>query len=758
MRRNLLHSIWILFLVTGFLAKADEPITWESVRAEVADVTEVGEAALRIAVTYGSSEGVSGRSFDDGDLWVTQADGFYSGVSFVEWVPLIPLPGPDGELPPIRQQVAFYELAAPEGGWTEDYNGEYAIMLAGDEVTKEDDSHFSLALAGAFQVVIGGEKIVVPALSGEFSVETFATPGAPEGNVSELAIATVTATFPHPVEVNWGEVSVTADGGFCVEVEGCQVDGIVPQVLTTYTKRVELGMLEPGEYLGALKSNGEVLAEKSFRVGGGSNGLEKGVPSEVEIELVKLPTRGLYPVYAANVRLTFGQYVERVEWSDASRKGNVFGSGVTAWVDSRILLVAPMVIEHQVYLGMTLPGEYRYQLSSLEEVIGHAAWTVRDENGDIRPPEVKVHGASVTEASDEALEFSVEFFDDGELVVEGIEAQVLLVMSRNGEVVELERTSLNFTADFTAGAIATYRMQPPGGSWGVEDRGRYRLMLSEPELVSDLFGNHLRDGFIGYVRVEIEPEDPEPVHTAELEIRHDELIGRWAASVRLFVPEDLAVRDDWSVNWGEVRPVGPSFFVRPRFVRAGSNEGIGEIPPSDTAGAGMWVEHEYDLGPVSGGTWSVCVQSNLGHFAKGRLVAGEPNVPGEMEPFDFWRDWSDRELGLSDERRFWEYCVGTDPGDASDDHAGDPRPELIDGDDGGKHLGLRCRIASAAVDTRLRFEGSSDMGIWVELGPDEIEEVERVAKEGGIEEFVVCLIEDIQTAEIRYLRVVAERW
>ena len=28
----------------------------------------------------------------------------------------------------------------------------------------------------------------------------------------------------------------------------------------------------------------------------------------------------------------------------------------------------------------------------------------------------------------------------------------------------------------------------------------------------------------------------------------------------------------------------------------------------------------------------------------------------------------------------------------------------------------------------------------------------------GIEEFVVCLIDDIDTTEVRYLRVIAERW
>ena len=128
-------------------------------------------------------------------------------------------------------------------------------------------------------------------------------------------------------------------------------------------------------------------------------------------------------------------------------------------------------------------------------------------------------------------------------------------------------------------------------------------------------------------------------------------------------------------------------------------------------------------------------------------------------PFDFWNDWVDRETELeNDQRRFWEYCVGTDPADSSDDHDGDPRPELIEGDDGEKHLGIRCRMAMSVVDARFRFEGSSDMIAWVELGPEEIEEVERVIVEDGIEEFLVCLVSDINTSQIRYLRVVAERW
>jgi hypothetical protein len=267
----------------------------------------------------------------------------------------------------------------------------------------------------------------------------------------------VTVTFPHPVEVNWGEISLRTDGGFCVEVEGCARDELVPQVMTSYSQSVELGMLDPGDYSVELKSDGKVLGAEKFQVAGGSSDLVKGLPSSVEIELVELPTRGIYPVYAANIKLTFGQYVEGVEWSEVSRKRREFASEVTAWIDPRILIIVPMVIEHQVFLGMIEPGEYRYELSSFEKVIGRTAWIVR---------------------------------------------------------------------------------------------GRYRLLLSNPELVCDLVGNHLTQSFIGYVSVEIDPDAPEPVHAAQLSIRNDEVIGRWTASARLYVPEDLAARDDWTLEWG----------------------------------------------------------------------------------------------------------------------------------------------------------------------------------------------------------------
>lgn len=71
---------------------------------------------------------------------------------------------------------------------------------------------------------------------------------------------------------------------------------------------------------------------------------------------------------------------------------------------------------------------------------------------------------------------------------------------------------------------------------------------------------------------------------------------------------------------------------------------------------------------------------------------------------------------------------------------------------------MRCRIAAAAIDARLRFEGSGDLNDWIQLDASQIEEVERVVRQDGIEEFVVCLVDDLRTSEIRYLRVVAERW
>ena len=707
---------------------------------EMDNITEATNDPVTLQVWYLSPSGINRETGDDLDIWITSASGFHSGAAFQEWRPLRRI-----------GSTAAYELAAPDGGWTREHNGEYAVMLSAGEIGFNDGGSFPLTFTGSFRVNIGPNKAIIPPLSGEISVETFPTPGAPGGEHLELAIATLSATFPYPVEINWGDVTVSASGQFSVPVEACEFLGFVPQVITTYTHQVELGSLGVGAYSAALKSGGATLDTMQFQIGNGIP-LIKALPSDVQIDIQELPTLGIFPAFSANIRLTFDQYVAETAWGNLQHDGKTLTSELTAWINPAVDLVAPMVIEHQVFLGMLEPGEYLYQLSSLENIIGRKQFVSGTiGGGDHAPPTVEVHGAEISLPGEAPLEFTVEFHDPSELNIAGIEAQSLIAMNWRGETFQIERTRLDVTADFSAGAIATYSMLPPGGTWDIADRGRYRLLLSDPELVSDLAGNHLRNPLIGYLTVSIQPEDPDPRHPAELTLVNNEIIGRWTAAVRLFVPEDLAVRDDWAIEWGAVRAVGPSFFLRPRFVEAGSGNPIGLIPPPDTNGAGMWVEHDYDLGPISHGRWPVCLQSNLGHFSKEVLEAETPD--NGIEPFDLWRAdaaQADNEL--------WEYLVGTDPSDSRDDHLGDPKPEIIAGEDGKNHLGLRCRIATATLDARLRFQGSSDMNNWIDLGPDQIEEIERNIQEGGIEEFVLCLTDNIEQSDIRYLRVIAERW
>ena len=736
-------SAFCFLLLIGSLF-ADSPPEDQFAILEAGDITEAGHEPVRLQVWYNSPSGIDRDSGDNFDIWVASDSGFIAETNFTEWLPLRRI-----------GSTAVYELAAPIGGWTSEYNGEYAVLLASEEIENNDGTSFPLMLTGSFHVNIANNKRTVPAFAGEVTVETFPTPGVPGGEHHELAIATFTATFPFPVQVDWSEVAFNSTGQFSVSVEACELPGFVPQVVTTYTHRAELGTLGEGAYSVSLKNEKAVLSTEQFEIGN-PNHLIKGLPSEVQIEIQELPTLGIHSAYAANIRLTFGQFVAEIAWGELQREGGTLTSEFTAWIDPAVSLVAPMVIEHQVFLGMLEPGEYLYQLSSLGDVIGRKQFVSGTiGGGDHEPPTVNVHGAEVTEAGDAPLEFSVQFHDQSGLNLAGIEGQALTAMSWRGEIFPIERITLANTEDLPpSGAFATYQMQAPGGTWGVEDRGRYRLLLSNPELVADLVGNHLRRSLIGYLTVDIHPDDPESINPAELTLVNNEIIGRWTASVRLFVPEDLAVRDDWAVDWGVVRPVGPSFSIRPRFVEAGSGNPLGLIPPSDTAGAGMWVEHDYDLGPISHGRWPVCLESNLGHFAKAILEAGIPD--DGIEPFDLWRNGIEP-AGLPQDK-LWEYLMGMDPADPNDDHLGEPRPEILPGEDGGKHLGIRCRIATNVMDARLRFQGSNDMNTWIDLGPDQIEEIERRVLEGGIEEIVFCLAENMEQSDIRFLKVIAERW
>jgi hypothetical protein len=83
MKTKILQPCYILLFFLGFIAKGDEPFGSEWARADVADITKAGDASVQIMVFFESTVGVSERSFDDADLWVTNAAGFYSRVVFL---------------------------------------------------------------------------------------------------------------------------------------------------------------------------------------------------------------------------------------------------------------------------------------------------------------------------------------------------------------------------------------------------------------------------------------------------------------------------------------------------------------------------------------------------------------------------------------------------------------------------------------------------------------------------------------------------
>jgi hypothetical protein len=744
MKKNTLSLLGLLIL-SPFLWAQTPPETQTAI-LEMKNITEAGDYPVTLQVWYQSPSGINRASGDDLDLWVSSQAGFHATTHFGQWLP-------------IRRagSTATYELAPPPGGWTRDHNGEYAVMLASEEIDNNDGSSFPLTLTGSFRVDIVEERPTIPALSGEVVVHSLPTPGAPNGEYQALAIADFSVTFPYPVDVQWSELTLDPSGEFLLSVEGYDSGGIVPQVLTTYSHQVEIGVLSSGDYSISLLNEKAILSANRFTIGS-SEPLIPGLPSKVDIQIQELPSFGILPTYVAEIQMTFDEFVAESQWGDLQQDGSTLSSEFTAWIDPSVRMFAPMVIESQVFLGMLEPGEFLYQITSLEKTIAEKTFLSGGVigGGDFSPPLVTVNEALLSEPSDGPLEFSVAFSDPSGLEVGGIEAQVLTAVNWLGETFQVEKLFTITTSDFpTSNAITSFQMAPPGGSWGSEDHGRYRLFLSEPELVCDLKGNHLTNPHIGYLTVDL-PGDPEPLNPAEITLVHQELIGRWTAQVRLFVPENLAVRDDWAVNWGSVQARGLSLFLEPRFVEAGSGNPLGVVDPSDTTGAGMWVEHAYDLGPIAFGPWLICLESNLGHFAKEFLDVEIPSIEDDTQPFDLWLNGYAPEG--PPELSLWEYVAGTDPNNQFDNYLFEPSPVILSGEDDLPHLGLQCRIATTVMDARLRFQGSSDMVTWVDLGPDQIEEVERQDLGGGLQKVVFCLIEPLNQGEIRYLRAIAERW
>lgn len=392
------------------------------------------------------------------------------------------------------------------------------------------------------------------------------------------------------------------------------------------------------------------------------------------------------------------------------------------------------LVTHDYRLGVLDPGAYSFCVHSLGQTVACQRFLV--PGGD--PPRVDLEAGNITEPRDEH-HFAISYHDPTGLDHDSIRNAQVWIVSNSGFREEARLVDYASTDDHpSTGASARYAVQGPGGSWSVEDNGKYAVLV-DPLAIRDLQGNHIEEGRLGTFYVRILPEPPDP--GVNVSVARNAL-GEWEATVEINSrPGQQVVVTDWdflALQFGH------------SLVRLADAEIEATSDPVEP------VSHVYNLGMLQPGYYVFVFKTDLAHCGNAGFT-----VPGaEGDPLDNWQirvgaahqgEEEDRDLdGLN---LVGEYFFLTDPHRAD---APDVQPELVTGPDGREHFGLRLRHLHGAEGVRRIVEGSPDLRTWHAID-DQIEVIDQRIDLDGSVEVLLCLRAALEESPYRFLRVGAIR-
>ncbi len=229
---------------------------------------------------------------------------------------------------------------------------------------------------------------------------------------AENLLAKVTLTFPDTgYEVtDWGQVVRDIDRIY-VSVEAVRARENVWPMETAFSHEYSFAQLDPGEFTFEVLSRGERLAAEVFEVG--IEDMPTAFPHRTDIEIHQNDT----PRVRAAVGLTFphtGYMV--VDWGNVERDGSRVYVSVEAIRIGSWSFHMITTLSHEYAFGITVPGEYTFEVWSHGELLGTESFVVEPF---VPPPEFPA-SAKVQFLRDEALgaiaEVTVSFHESGWIV------------------------------------------------------------------------------------------------------------------------------------------------------------------------------------------------------------------------------------------------------------------------------------------------------------------------------------------------------
>jgi hypothetical protein len=544
-----------------------------------------------------------------------------------------------------------YRVTAPGGRWDPTDNGLYSISMVGYELKDTSGNPVAGTKVGEFRVAI--PDVTPP------TARLVSSP-VPKANDSHTDIQLV---YEDNVAVKVAyldnhDIRVVGSHGITANVTYLGSSPHSNGTPLTATYRIHA----PGGFWDVNDNGWYTISLQGGQVGDTSDNMARATQLgqfQVNLADVAVPTSELLPLSPVVAGTTHYEFHVRYEDNVAVRVSSFASSNIRVTGPTGQALTVNYVSSDHSTNGTPRTATYRVQAPGGKwDLHANGAYTillvenqVRDTAGnaarakslgvlqvnfsDVEVPRAKLLSVSPIVAGATQTEIRMEYTDNAAVNVATIAPANLRVTGPSGQTLMVTSVTTDQPRNGTP-RIATYRVQPPGGTWDSSDNGLYTIFVVEGQ-VQDTSDNLVLADKYGDFRVDLATIDPAP--RAVLLV--DDVTSRNATKHRLtvFYIDDQAIKVS-TLDKRDIRVTGPnrySVLAKLKSVDQRSNGPLRIATYEISAPRGGWKVK-------SNGQYIVSMVPNQVRDVAGNSVAG-----GELGRFNVQVSEFDIQLIFSDD-------------------------------------------------------------------------------------------------------------